>query len=124
MNYKDIALTALRDRGYSALLVVLGLVTIIAAILMATQIQPVDLQVTNRYSSFGIAKFYRDKWYYLLSFVLSVVIVAIMNTLISLKLYDAKGGQLARFYVILSIITVIIGTVFMYGVLRVASLSQ
>lgn len=124
MNYKEVFQTALRDRGYLVAVVVLGLVTVIATVLMITHIQPVDLQVTVRYSSFGITKFYRDKWYYLISFVIGIILIAVLNTALSLRIYDIKGRDMARGFIVLTIATVIIATVFMYGVLRVASLSQ
>lgn len=124
MNYKDIARTAFRDRGYLVAVVVVALIAIISIILMITMIEPVDLQVTVRYSSFGITKFYRDKWYYLLGFIAMILVTVVINVLLSLKLYDLKGRDMSRLFLVLTGIIIIIGTVFLYGVLRVASLSQ
>lgn len=124
MNYKEIARTALRDRGYLVALAALALISIISVVLMITMIEPVDLQVTVRYSSFGITKFYRDKWYYLLGFIAMILITFAINAMLSLKLYDLKGRDMARLFLVLTAVIVIIGTVSLYGVLRVASLSQ
>lgn len=58
----------------SVLIVALMIVYIVY---VALSLQPTELQVATRYTAFGETQFYRNKWYYLLSFIgLAVVSVA------------------------------------------------
>lgn len=112
------------DRGYFAALVALVVVTVLILILGAVNIRPSELQVPVRYTSFGITNFYRDKWYYLLAFLLFAIAVAVFHVLISLKLYALKGRGMAVSFVWLSVVLLSVASVSIYAVFRVVSLSQ
>lgn len=124
MNLKDNFKIAFSDRGYLIAFVGLVLVALIIILMGIFQIRPSELQVPVRYSSFGVTNFYRDRWYYLIGFVVFAVVVALMHVLISLKLYVAKGRQLSIAFIWLSVIMLTISAVFIYAILRVVSLSQ
>ena len=114
----------LADRGYLTALVVLLVIAFGIIVMGAANIRPSELQIPVRYTSFGITNFYRDRWYYLLSLVLFAVVIAVMHTLVSVRLYTAKGRGLAVSFVWLSVIVLIIASVFIFAIFRVASLSQ
>lgn len=124
MSVKDNFKLAFSDRGYLFAIGGLLIISTVIVLMGAFQIRPSELQVPIRYSSFGITNFYRDRWYYLLGFIFFAVMVAIMHVLISLKLYESKGRQLAIAFIWLSVITLVIASVFIYAILRVVSLSQ
>lgn len=124
MNIKDNIRLVLADRGYLFAIVTLLVAVFIIFVLGATNIRPSELQVPVRYTSFGITNFYRDKWYYLLAFVVFGLAVAVMHALISLRLYALKGRGMAVSFIWLSVIMLVIAAVFIYAVFRVVSLSQ
>ncbi len=82
---------AVRDRSWVIGALVLIALAFLLAVILALQIRPSELQLPVRYTSFGSTNFYRDKWYYLLSFVFFGIFVMLMNLAISLKLYEHKG---------------------------------
>lgn len=124
MNIKDSLKLALADRGFIIALIGVGAATLLILLLGVFQIRPSELQVPVRYSSFGITNFYRDRWYYLLGFVAFALIIAVLHVLVSLRLYVSKGRELAVGFLWLSVIILLISSVFIYAILRVVSLSQ
>ena len=72
------------------------------------------------YTAYGETNFYREKWYYLLSFIGFGLIVAIINTTIAVKFYVLERRQLALFFIWLSLLLLLIGWVLTAAVLRVA----
>lgn len=112
-----------RDRSFWAAWTVIGLVLVIIIAIGAVYIRPSDLQVPVRYSGFGISHFYRDKWFYQITFIVFALVVAVFHTLISAKLFQVKGRQFALGFLWLTGVILLIGTVFILAILRIASLS-
>lgn len=94
---------------------------IIYCIYVASSLQPSDLQVAVHYTAFGMTNFYREKWYYLLSFVLFGVIMAVVHTLVIVKVYTQDRRQLAVFLLGLSFLTLFIAWMITGAVLRIAA---
>lgn len=115
---------ALDDRRLVIAWIGLLITSIIASIIFATQIHPSELNVSTRYTAFGVTHVYNDSWYYLLGFVLFVVIGFVVHTLISLKLFAQKDAVFARLFVYLCIILVFIEYFLISSVLGIASISQ
>ncbi len=113
----------LKDRYLTVLLFSFLLVCIITVIFLLTAIHPSELQIVVHYTSYGPTNFYRDKWYYLLSFVGFVVVMAIFHGLITYKIFQKRGRELALAFVWLSILMVAIAGSLFYQVLKIASLS-
>jgi hypothetical protein len=86
-------------------------------------VHPSELQVVVHYTSFGSTNFYRDKWYYLLTFAIFVVFVAVVHTGLTYRLLQTKGRQLAVAFTWLGILMLLIATALFYQVLKIASLS-
>jgi hypothetical protein len=106
--------------GLVVLLIFLaGLYTISVIIAL----QPTELQVATRYTVFGETHFYRDKWYYLISFVLFGVMVAVIHTVLIIKLLLNDMRNFAVGFAWLSIVVIIIGWVLSHSVLGIAFLS-
>lgn len=80
-------------------LTVLSIVTIILAIAfviyISVVVRPSELQLVTHYTAYGVTHLYRDQWFYLLSFGVFAVIVALLNISIALKVYLTKGHPLA-----------------------------
>lgn len=80
----------------------LVLVTIYMAAI-GLSIHSSERQIITHYSAFGITHFYFNQWFYLISFVLFGVVMAIINTVISIKLLLVKGRSLAVAFAWISI---------------------
>lgn len=85
-------------------------------------LKPSDLQVAVHYTAFGDTSFYREKWYYLMAFVLFGVLLAILHTAIAMKLYIQGRRQIAISFILLSTLLLVITWFIAWSVLKVAFL--
>ena len=115
--------TLLKDRYLSGLLAGFLALCFVTIVYLAFMIHASELQVVVHYTSFGTTNFYRDKWYYLLSFVAFMVMMAVVHTTVCLKLLEKRGRDLALAFAWLSILIVLIALALFYQVLKIASLS-
>ena len=113
----------LQDRSLTVLISVFLVGCIILLIYMAAVIRPSELQVVVHYSSFGATNFYRDKWYYLLTFSAFVILLALTHIFIAYRLLVAKGREFAIAFIWLGIIVLVVAAALFYQILKVASLS-
>lgn len=113
----------LGDRSLTVLLSVFLLGCIVLLIYLAVVIRPSELQVVVHYTSFGATNFYRDKWYYLLTFSAFIILIATTHTLIAYRLLIAKGREFAVAFVWLGITVLVVAAALFYQILKVASLS-
>lgn len=123
MFEKSIINAALRDRMLiltTMATVMLALVIIVVAIL---NIRPSDIQLPVRYSDYSDVILYRNKWYYLLSFIGFGLSILILQPLITLKLLQEKGRSVAVAFSSIGIMVALIGLLFTLAVFRVVSIS-
>lgn len=113
----------IEDRYIAGLLAMLLVGCLILLGFLAISIQPSELQVVVHYTSFGNTNFYRDRWFYLLSFGLFVVITATVHIVLTYKILQTKGRDITIAFIWLSIIMLVIATALFYQVLKIASLS-
>lgn len=108
------------------LVTVLTLLLLIAAaaycVYVGLSLQVSDVQVAVHYTAFGGTNFYRDKWYYLISFVAFGVSIAVIHTALILKLYAMERRQLAILLAGLSFLMLAIAWIIAHAVLKVAFL--
>ena len=110
----------LADRPITILLIGLVVVSLLYCLYVGLSLRPSDLQVAVHYTAYGETNFYREKWYYLLSFIGFGLIVATLNTAIAVKLYILERRQLALFFIWMSFLVLAIGWILTSSVLRVA----
>jgi hypothetical protein len=115
--------TLLKDRYLSRLLAGFLLICLLVVVYLAFTIHSSELQIVIHYTSFGTTNFYRDKWYYLLSFVVFVIIMAVAHTAITYKLLEKKGREFAISFVWLSVLLILVAAALFYQILKIASLS-
>ena len=113
----------LRDRYLTVLLASFLFLCLSLLIFISVSIRPNELQVVVHYTSFGTTNFYRDKWYYLLSFAGFVVIMAITHCILTYKIHQLKGREFAVAFAWLGFIVFGISAALFYQVLKIASLS-
>jgi len=118
------AVKSITEDRYVAVLFGVFLVLCIASVVfLSTQIRSSELQVVVHYTSFGATNFYRDKWYYLLTFIAFVVIIAISHSLVSYRILQKRGRELAIAFLWFSMALVLVALALFYQILKIASLS-
>lgn len=90
---------------------------------VALSLHASDLQLATRYTSFGDTQFYRNKWYYLLSFIGFGLLYIVMHIGMTAKLYMTGMRDLAYAFGWLSMIVLLLMFVYTNSVLGIAYLS-
>lgn len=123
---KNIALQSIKNILSDRLLVglIVAVITGAAAysIFVILSLQPSDLQVAVHYTAFGETNFYRDKWYYLLSFIGFGAVIAFVHTALIVKLFSQGNRQLAIAFAGLSLLILFIATIITLSILKIAFL--
>lgn len=104
----------------SLLIAVIGVVYLVY---IGLSLAPTDLQIATRYTSFGGTQYYRNKWYYLLTFVLFDMAIVASHLGLIVKLATREMRPLAVAFGWLSIIMLGLLFFFTFSVLGVAYLS-
>lgn len=103
--------------------ILISLLTLAYVTYVIFSLQPTALQVAVHYSAFGSTHFYREKWYYLISFAVFGVVMAISHIAIMIKLNKLELRPLGLAFGWLTIVTLGIATVLTHSVFGVAFLS-
>ena len=110
----------LSDRVVVALIFLFIAMTLAYCIYVGVSLQPSDLQVAVHYTAYGETNFYRDKWYYLISFILFGIILMVAHTALIVKLFVQERRQIAILFAWLSIFLVVIAWFLTRAVLGIA----
>lgn len=90
---------------------------------VAFSLDPSDLQLATRYTSFGETHFYREKWWYLLGFIGFGLLFIVAHIGMLVKLFTIGMRQLAVAFACLSMIVLLLMFVYTYAVLGIAYLN-
>ncbi|MDN5275321.1 MAG: hypothetical protein JWP06_1222 [Candidatus Saccharibacteria bacterium] len=112
----------LADRLMAILMILLILICLAYCIYVGVSLRPSDLQVAVHYSAYGETSFYRDKWYYLITFIVFGIMLAVMHTALVAKIYLQGHRQLALLFAWLSLLLIVIAWFMTWAVLKVAFL--
>lgn len=112
----------LSDRLLTFLTILLVLVCAAYCIYVGVSLRPSDLQVAVHYSAFGGTGFYRDKWYYLVSFIIFGSLIAIVHSILTVKLYVQGRRQIALLFISFGLLLIIIAWFITWSILKVAFL--
>lgn len=112
----------LADRLVTAMLVVFILACTAYCIYVGVSLRPSDLQVAVHYTAFGGTSFYREKWYYLISFIMFGLILGVIHSILVVKLYVQERRQMAILFAWLSFLLLLIAWIITNSVLKVAFL--
>ena len=113
----------LKDRYLAWLIGVFVVLSFSFLMYLLFSVKGSDLQLVIHYTSFGSTNFYRDKWYYLLTFPVFVILMVSMHVILTYRVLTTKGKDLAVAFMWLSIFMLFIGASLAYQVLKIASLS-
>ncbi|HET8690063.1 MAG TPA: hypothetical protein VFL81_01355 [Candidatus Saccharimonadales bacterium] len=124
MTFRQTFQEVYKDRSFIIVSLLMLLLVLAAIVLTAYFVRPSDFQLPNRYSAFGVTNIYRGNWYYAFNFLGLSVLIAIVNSFVSLKLYASKGRRLALSYLWLSFLTLVVTVITMAAILRLTNLGQ
>lgn len=110
------------DRHLLVALLLFLLTGVSLLVFLAFGIDPTERQVAVHYTSFGTTNFYREKWYYLLSFAVYVVVLMVVHSVITLKILQEKGRELAVVFAWMGLVLVVISAALLFQILKVASI--
>jgi hypothetical protein len=97
------------------------LLTIAYMIYVGVSVRPSELQLVSHYSAFGVTHLYRDQWFYLLSFGVFGLFVAVLHTALAIKILLIKGHSLAILFAWLGIAIILLAWMTTFAVLNVWS---
>ena len=112
----------LSDRLVTVLLLVFILACAAYCIYVGVSLRPSDLQVAVHYTAFGATSFYREKWYYLISFIVFGLILALVHSILIVKLYVQERRQMALLFTWVSFLMLLIAWIITHSILKVAFL--
>ena len=96
---KHILKSSLKELLAHRTLTVLAGVTLLIAvafiIYIAVSVQPSEVPLVTHYTAFGVAHIYRDQWYYLFTFGVFALVVALVHIALTIKMYTQKGYHMA-----------------------------
>jgi len=114
--------TILEDRFLTVMIIVLILLSLMYSMYVGASLRPSDLQVAVHYSAFGPTGFYRQQWYYLVTFVVFGLLVAATHTALIVKMHTQGRRQIALLFAWISLLLVVIAFFMTRAVLKVAFL--
>ena len=85
----------LTNRYLTALSAVVLILALGLVVFMVVNIQPRDIQQVVHATTFGVTRLYVNQWYYLYSFAVFGLLVAVIHIALAIKLYISKGHPLA-----------------------------
>lgn len=80
----------LSDRPLLYMVIAISVLAILYSLYVAFSLSPTELQIAVRYTAYGETHLYRNKWYYLVSFVIVAVLVSVAHSGLMVKL-KARG---------------------------------
>jgi hypothetical protein len=112
---------ALRSRVFLVLWVIILLQTVALVILTLSLGKIGQPGVPYRYDGFSATGIFRDNGSYLLNFALFAVVVPILNSLISLKMYVVRGRNVGLGILWMTVIVMLVATVFVVALLNLGN---
>lgn len=98
------------------------ILSLIFCIYVGISLRPSQLQVAVHYTAFGETFYYRDQWYYLLSFIAFGVLFAILHGSIIVKLFIMDKRQIALVLGWFSLALLVVAVLITHAVLGIAFL--
>lgn len=111
---------ALGDRAVLGVLGLLLFSGLIYTLIIGFSIQPRDVQVYIRYTSFGEAHFYKNPWQYTMLFAVFGSVVALLHASLVLKLNSLERRTAALAIGWIGIAILFIATVYALSIMRLA----
>jgi hypothetical protein len=119
----DLIKNFFRDRALLGYTILVFLVGTAYVIFVALSLEPSDLQVATRYTAFGDTNLgYRNKWHYLLSYVVFGLILMGVHTALAIKLHARGMRQPAMYLLAFTVFLFVVAWILTHSVLKIAFL--
>lgn len=99
------------------------IITVLYTLYVGFSLSPSELQVATRFTSFGETQLYRNKWYYLISFIIVAVVMAVVHIGLMVKLNARNVRPMAVAFGWLTVLMLVILFIVTQRVLSSAFLS-
>lgn len=113
----------LADRQLLGFLIAIAGFSLLYVLYVVLSLRPTDVQVATHYSAFGDTHYYRNKWYYVLTFAVFGLVFAVAHIGIILKLIKEDFRSLAIAFAWLSLMLLIVAFILTHSILSIAFLS-
>lgn len=117
ISFKELFKRTLSDRPYLSVIVAIVTIAVLFTMYMVFSIESRDIQVTTRYSSFGEANYYKDKWYSLYGFALLALAIAAGHSALMLKFLALDRRDFGKLFGMLTIVVLLVGWVYAANVI-------
>lgn len=112
-----------QDKRVLVAAIAMFILVVVEFVIVTSLLRPGDIQVVVRYTPFGFSFFYRDHWYYLLTFILFAVAVFVTHILVASNMKKRIEESLLLPFVWLGVLILAGLCIESYKILRIASLS-
>lgn len=123
---KNTITTSIKELFTNRYLTTLSIITLVLTlgfiIYISFTVHPSELQVVTHYTAFGVTHLYRDQWFYMLSFAVFALLVAVLHIAISIKIYITKGHPLAIMFAWLGIGVIAFAWITSFWIINILSL--
>lgn len=113
----------LSDRPLLLMAAWIVIITVLYTLYVGFSLSPSELQVATRFTSFGETQLYRNKWYYLISFIIVAVVMAVVHIGLMVKLNARSVRPMAVAFGWLTVLMLVILFIVTQRVLSSAFLS-
>lgn len=103
--------------------ILIGILSVAYVIYVGLSLSPTELQVATHYTAFGDTQYYRNKWYYLFTFIGLALVIAITHIALMAKLYDREMRPVAVMLGWLTVLLIAVLFIVTHSVLGIAYLS-
>jgi hypothetical protein len=124
MINKIILQKIIKDRQFLMVWLIMIVGILLSVILTLFQLRSSELNIAVRYTAYGPTHIYNDSWYYLLTFIAFFIGIGVLHSLIAAKLFERRGVGVAKLFLGLSIIIVLITSIQVSHVMSQAMLSS
>lgn len=111
-----------KDRTLLALMMLIVLLGLSYITYTALALRPSDLQVATHYSAFGDTHYYRNSWYYMITFIVFGITMVGIHLALVVKLLNNNLRGLSVAFAYFSLFLLIIATIYTHSVLGIAFL--
>lgn len=118
ISYRELIKTALADRTYVAIIVAIFATALITVLFLLFSVEARDIQIANRYSSFGETNYYRGRWYSLYGFGVLALAIAVGHSTLMLKFLGLDRRGFGILFGLMTILILVIGLVYAVNIIQ------
>jgi hypothetical protein len=119
---KDIIALIRSDRTLLGLLSAITFIAVGYCLYIGLSIHARDIQVAIQYTAFGPTNVYREQWYYLITLIVFGIAIAVIHSILMVKLLHLGRRQSAIFLGCVTILLQVLTIIYSGSILAMAAL--